>query len=736
MGQILRVKSVFTQNFIGLLLILSVLSMVCCTVISGFVISETTENLNRMRVNELEQVITEVDGMLSYVEKSLVKFTRLEDVVRGTVLPSRDALERNSSILTALRNETAMNQGIESLSLYAAVDNKIFSSEGGFQELEQYENHGVIEEHIAGRKVEFVLGTSYWITMQMMGEQLYMFCDFFYSLNQPIGTLTAKINMELIREALQSVKEEGTYIYILAEQGRRIGFQDHAYVENENNMEQITRCSGYNGWNYYYSYQTEPFLKLLSSLLHVVFPILLVFLLLSLGMSFYGARISANPVRRLLKGMGYDAKSTQNEYELLDSYYRSTKQEQLRMKSLIEEYSPKIMESLFHGILDGRVYSSEEIAHVIQCTDNRWEQYGAYEVLVFAMNQENGQPLTALQEEVLLSKWKQSLGELLGKGSGNLCIFMFQKRYVLILCFPAREEESRRRSALKKVMYRVGEDAQYHRLALLTSSHHTCDYMKDIRYAYQEAVRDLEHESYYRASKEEIRSAEEPLGMEEASEKKAGTWLEKRLLQLQAEIEADSPETSRDLGYRIIEDVAKEGDARAVQEACQYLAEKFVRLLLLYNCNPEGDCMEGKRPLGDLAQKKSRQELTDYMKDYLDLVLKELEKQKSKRFHRAVLKTKEIIEESYSDSNLSLVAIAEKVRINPSYLSTLFIQSQHISLTDYLNEYRIQKAKQLLDITNISAKEVGYQVGFHTAQNFNRVFKRYTGVTPGQYKRR
>lgn len=146
--------------------------------------------------------------------------------------------------------------------------------------------------------------------------------------------------------------------------------------------------------------------------------------------------------------------------------------------------------------------------------------------------------------------------------------------------------------------------------------------------------------------------------------------------------------------------------------------------------------MEGKRPLGDLAQKKSRQELTDYMKDYLDLVLKELEKQKSKRFHRAVLKTKEIIEESYSDSNLSLVAIAEKVRINPSYLSTLFIQSQHISLTDYLNEYRIQKAKQLLDITNISAKEVGYQVGFHTAQNFNRVFKRYTGVTPGQYKRR
>ena len=54
---------------------------------------------------------------------------------------------------------------------------------------------------------------------------------------------------------------------------------------------------------------------------------------------------------------------------------------------------------------------------------------------------------------------------------------------------------------------------------------------------------------------------------------------------------------------------------------------------------------------------------------------------------------------------------------------------------DYLNDYRVKKAKDLLECTDTLVKEVGFKVGFSSAQSFNRVFKRYTGMTPGQYQR-
>ena len=56
--------------------------------------------------------------------------------------------------------------------------------------------------------------------------------------------------------------------------------------------------------------------------------------------------------------------------------------------------------------------------------------------------------------------------------------------------------------------------------------------------------------------------------------------------------------------------------------------------------------------------------------------------------------------------------------------------------TDYLNQYRIAKAKPLLEKNELTISEVGEQVGFNSAQSFIRVFKKYEGETPGQYRTR
>jgi YesN/AraC family two-component response regulator len=91
----------------------------------------------------------------------------------------------------------------------------------------------------------------------------------------------------------------------------------------------------------------------------------------------------------------------------------------------------------------------------------------------------------------------------------------------------------------------------------------------------------------------------------------------------------------------------------------------------------------------------------------------------------------------YTDSNLSLVNIAEVFNLNPSYLSRHFKEQTGMNYVEYLAILRIKKAKELLvshPKRNIAA--IGTQIGFSGKDTFIRTFKRFEGVTPGTYRRR
>lgn len=105
-----------------------------------------------------------------------------------------------------------------------------------------------------------------------------------------------------------------------------------------------------------------------------------------------------------------------------------------------------------------------------------------------------------------------------------------------------------------------------------------------------------------------------------------------------------------------------------------------------------------------------------------------------KQQHKYLIRAKRYIEENYADPNLSLNLLAEQCKTTTSYLSRLFKESFGINFVDYLNQYRIEKAKELLMTTSKPVKEIASTSGFNSQQNFIRVFKKHAGMTPGQYK--
>lgn len=78
--------------------------------------------------------------------------------------------------------------------------------------------------------------------------------------------------------------------------------------------------------------------------------------------------------------------------------------------------------------------------------------------------------------------------------------------------------------------------------------------------------------------------------------------------------------------------------------------------------------------------------------------------------------------------------IAAAVGVNPNYLSQIFHQEMSISLVDYLNRYRIQRAQELLVQSSDTITKIATLVGYDDAAYFSRVFHRLTGKSPQEFR--
>ncbi|HLJ35118.1 MAG TPA: AraC family transcriptional regulator [Ktedonobacteraceae bacterium] len=88
------------------------------------------------------------------------------------------------------------------------------------------------------------------------------------------------------------------------------------------------------------------------------------------------------------------------------------------------------------------------------------------------------------------------------------------------------------------------------------------------------------------------------------------------------------------------------------------------------------------------------------------------------------------------DQPASLNSLAGILGVNPSHLSRTFKQALGMTLTDYINQIRIEEAKYLLDHSNDTVTEIASRVGYNDSNYFSRVFRRWEHITPHDYRKR
>ena len=96
-----------------------------------------------------------------------------------------------------------------------------------------------------------------------------------------------------------------------------------------------------------------------------------------------------------------------------------------------------------------------------------------------------------------------------------------------------------------------------------------------------------------------------------------------------------------------------------------------------------------------------------------------------------------VIDYIYHGKNktLTLNQLASLVNLTPKYLSALFHKETGQTLTVFIHKVLIEKAKNLLAHSDYSLGEISTYLNFSSQSYFISIFKRYTGITPGQYRK-
>lgn len=90
---------------------------------------------------------------------------------------------------------------------------------------------------------------------------------------------------------------------------------------------------------------------------------------------------------------------------------------------------------------------------------------------------------------------------------------------------------------------------------------------------------------------------------------------------------------------------------------------------------------------------------------------------------------------THMEEPIAVGELATQVGVSPEHLTRLFRKATGCSLKEYLIREKIEASKMLLVTTGLSVTEIAGHVGYGNYNNFNKIFKKYEGCSPAEYRK-
>ncbi|MFC4099760.1 helix-turn-helix domain-containing protein [Paenibacillus xanthanilyticus] len=194
-------------------------------------------------------------------------------------------------------------------------------------------------------------------------------------------------------------------------------------------------------------------------------------------------------------------------------------------------------------------------------------------------------------------------------------------------------------------------------------------------------------------------------------------------------------ETYEDLFRQLASDMLKDEDIHALMQLfIQTLTRELKDL-----SNTLNEWLEGERIAALTAKMKEASSLNEMKELLLDYLLELFDAyvamSETKNYKTMMTEMRAYIQANFADPDLSLKHLSDRFQISGKYASHLFKVEYDMKFVDFLVQLRMQQAERLLADTDETVQNIALQVGYANSITFGRVFKRTTGVTPGEFRR-
>lgn len=135
-----------------------------------------------------------------------------------------------------------------------------------------------------------------------------------------------------------------------------------------------------------------------------------------------------------------------------------------------------------------------------------------------------------------------------------------------------------------------------------------------------------------------------------------------------------------------------------------------------------------------LYDRESLREISDFVDEVLTWIQEH--NREKEGYSRIVQGALDYVMQHFGEENLSVTQIAEYLHFSPAYLNVLFKQEMKVTIKQYLSNYRLERAKKLLEKDYDKITEISEKCGYANGNYFAKVFKEATGMTPAEYRKK
>ncbi|SDX58866.1 helix-turn-helix domain-containing protein [Paenibacillus sp. PDC88] len=147
-----------------------------------------------------------------------------------------------------------------------------------------------------------------------------------------------------------------------------------------------------------------------------------------------------------------------------------------------------------------------------------------------------------------------------------------------------------------------------------------------------------------------------------------------------------------------------------------------------------GGTLSGEKLLSKLTKLNTKEDIRYWFEQQLFMpVIHAMEQQAEEQQVRIASRMLEMIHSRF-DQDITLESCAAELNYHPFYLSRVFKKDVGMPFSEYLTSYRMSQAKLLLENTSLLVSDIGRKLKYANTSAFIRTFRKWAGMTPGQYR--